>query len=620
LTQRKKINYTNKKKGDLYFMSSAQVFLTVTTFNDENDGSASVGTGLSLRDAILQARANPGKEYIIQLGAGTYNLAIQGNEDSIFSDAPGNVDDIVLRTGDLDVDRRITIVGISPQETIIDASSLGDRIFHVRSGGFLNVENVTIQGGSLVPEAPSPDGGGIYVESGAGATLKNTIVRDNDNNANNGGGIGNDGVIEITDSWILDNSSGDDAGGIYNTGTMTITNSTISGNYADAAAIEILEAGGGGIYTTGGVLVIRNSTISGNITGDTGGGILHEGSAQTTIINSTIVDNTSQAGGGILSVESSASPVVLKNTIVAGNKNFLGNVPIGDIEGYFSDDSSYNLIGDGNGILINGVNNNLTGDLLNPLDPKLGPLQDNGGLTPTHAVLEGSPVINAGNNNYTQIRTLGTLPLVTDQIGSARIIGGTVDIGSVESSFSSQPENPPTSGVENPPTDDTTNPPTDDTTNPPTSGLDDLDDPVYRFYNPVSKGHFFTASTSERDTLINNPSWGYVYEGSPFKVSTTSDDSLLPVYRFYNPTSGGHFFTTNEAEKNTVLNNPQYNFEGIGFYTYGANAQMGSDVYRFYNSQSQGHFFTASEAEKNTVLNNPQWGYSFEGVGFEVIV
>jgi hypothetical protein len=610
-------------------MTSAQVFLTVTTFIDENDGSAAVGTGLSIRDALLQARANPGKEYFIQLGAGTYNLTIQGNEDSIFSEAPGTVDDIVLRTGDLDVDDRITITGISPQETIIDASGLGDRIFHVRSGGFLNLENLTVQGGSLVPESPSPDGGGIFVENGAGATIKNTIVRDNDNNANNGGGIGNNGRFDITDSWILNNSSGDDAGGIYNTGTMEILNSTISGNFADAAAIEVLEAGGGGIYTTGGELLIRNSTISGNITGDTGGGILHEGSAQTTIINSTIVDNTSQAGGGILSVESATSPVVLKNTIVARNKNFLGNVPIGDVEGFFSNDSAYNLIGDGNGIILNGVNNNLAGDLINPLDPQLGPLEDNGGPTPTHIPLEGSPVIDAGNNNFVNTRTLETLPLVTDQRGSERIINGIVDIGSVESSLSgNEPDNPP-SEEENPPTEGENppsaieNPPSENPSNPtPTNSVTGLDDPVYRFYNSVSQGHFFTANPAERDNILANPQWGYTFEGTGFVASTTPDDLLSPVYRFYNPISQGHFFTISETEKDTVVANPEwgYTFEGIGFYAYEGDASLGLDVYRFYNPISQGHFFTISEAEKDTVLANPQWGYTFEGVSFEATI
>jgi hypothetical protein len=146
-----------------------------------------------------------------------------------------------------------------------------------------------------------------------------------------------------------------------------------------------------------------------------------------------------------------------------------------------------------------------------------------------------------------------------------------------------------------------------------------LNDPIYRFYNPVSRGHFFTADSAERDTVLANPQWGYSYEGVGFNASNTGGDSLLPVYRFYNPVSQGHFFTINEAEKNNVLAHPEwgYKFENIGFYAYASNASLGSDVYRFYNPFSQGHFFTINEAEKNNVLAHPEWGYTFEGVAFE---
>jgi hypothetical protein len=154
------------------------------------------------------------------------------------------------------------------------------------------------------------------------------------------------------------------------------------------------------------------------------------------------------------------------------------------------------------------------------------------------------------------------------------------------------------------------------------SGNDPLTAPVFRFYNAQSRGHFFTTSVDEGVTVLINPQWGYNFEGVGFWASTSPGPNLLPVYRFYNPISKGHFFTISEAEKNNVLANPQwqYNFEGVGFYTYGASASLGSDVYRFYNPISRGHFFTISDAEKNNVLANPQWQYTFEGVGFEAKV
>jgi hypothetical protein len=89
-----------------------------------------------------------------------------------------------------------------------------------------------------------------------------------------------------------------------------------------------------------------------------------------------------------------------------------------------------------------------------------------------------------------------------------------------------------------------------------------------------------------------------------------------PVYRFFNTVAGGHFFTIDEAEKNTVIQNYKwFRYEGIGFYTYPVQ-QLGTlPVYRFFNMNAGGHFFTIDEAEKNTVIQNYKW-FRPEGVGF----
>ncbi|MFM8008586.1 MAG: choice-of-anchor Q domain-containing protein, partial [Dolichospermum sp.] len=103
--------------------------------------------------------------------------------------------------------------------------------------------------------------------------------------------------------------------------------------------------------------------------------------------------------------------------------------------------------------LFNGNNNNLIGnltgakgtvgtgtDIVNP-NPGLGPLQNNGGLTLTHALLSGSPAINAGNNSLIPADTEDldgdgnrTEPIPFDNRGSGftRISSGTVDIGAFE--------------------------------------------------------------------------------------------------------------------------------------------------------------------------------------------
>jgi peptidyl-prolyl cis-trans isomerase A (cyclophilin A) len=145
---------------------------------------------------------------------------------------------------------------------------------------------------------------------------------------------------------------------------------------------------------------------------------------------------------------------------------------------------------------------------------------------------------------------------------------------------------------------------------------DSLDDRVYRFFNTVAGGHFFTTSETERDFVLNNLPQ-YVFEGIGFNASIVDGPDLVPIYRFFNTVAGGHFFTASETERNFVLNNlPQFIDEGIGFYAFGADANLGADVFRFFNTVAGGHFFTTSQAERDLVLNNlPQ--YVFEGVGFE---
>jgi hypothetical protein len=180
---------------------------------------------------------------------------------------------------------------------------------------------------------------------------------------------------------------------------MTISGSTISGN---EATFSCCTDKGGGIYNyTGGVMNILNSTISGNYVFEgRGGGIYNSGSLD--IRFSTITQNgepgTSVGGGGIYN-QAGAEQLKLYNTIVAGNASDLGD---DNIEGSYT--GSSNLIGG---------------------DPMLGPLQYNGGHTQTHAVLPGSPALDAGDNS-------GAPQWDQRGPGFPRIVNGTVDIGAFE--------------------------------------------------------------------------------------------------------------------------------------------------------------------------------------------
>jgi hypothetical protein len=194
-------------------------------------------------------------------------------------------------------------------------------------------------------------------------------------------------------------------GGIYvDGGTLNLTDSTVSGNSTTGNV--------GGVALSGVTANITNSTISGNKAATFGGGVL-AASATINIRNSTIASNESGGlGGGILTA-GPGSTVVVKNTIVAGNSI----VNCGDF-GQF-------------GGVIFSQGNNISSDgscsFKEPTDkrntnPKLGPLQESGGPTDTHALLKRSPAINAGSKSFPP----------TDQRGVKRPQGKRSDIGAYE--------------------------------------------------------------------------------------------------------------------------------------------------------------------------------------------
>ncbi|MEM8642811.1 MAG: DUF4347 domain-containing protein, partial [Cyanobacteria bacterium P01_G01_bin.54] len=273
--------------------------------------------------------------------------------------------------------------------------------------------NATLQN-LVVQNASGSGAGGGIAHSGTGQlALNNVVVTKNGVSGfgSFGGGIwSNTGNIVVTNSTVSQNGSIGGGGGIHtNSGSVTLVNSTVSGNTS---------IGGGGI-ASGGLLTLTNSTVSGNSAGN-GGGIYLGGDA--ILLNSTIAFNTTGLdGGGLFSM---GSPnIQIQNTIVANNIDVNGgNAP--DISANLSNGTvQYSLITNTDGIsgqsLINGVNGNIIGQ-----DPLLGSLQNNGGSTATHALLPGSPAINAGNNSLVSVSI--------DQNGNLRIVDFNVDIGAYE--------------------------------------------------------------------------------------------------------------------------------------------------------------------------------------------
>lgn len=142
---------------------------------------------------------------------------------------------------------------------------------------------------------------------------------------------------------------------------------------------------------------------------------------------------------------------------------------------------------------------------------------------------------------------------------------------------------------------------------------------IFRFYNTKSGTHFFTASTVERDNVINKyPS--FTYEGSAFYAYPKTANTLSPVYRFYHKVLGSHFYTISKSEKEKIEKTyPNYIYEGVAWYAAPNNVLGSKPLYRFYNTKTGTHFYTVNATEKNNIINKYA-SYIYEGIAYYVWV
>jgi N-acetylneuraminic acid mutarotase len=350
--------------------------ITVTNTNDSGPGS--------LRQALVDSH----------------------DGDTINFDPALNGQTILLTTAELAIARNVTISGPGANLLAVsrDQNAPGFRIFHVAPNHTVIIQGITITHGIDVT------GAGIWNDH-ATLTVNSCAVTGNSATDSKyaGGGILNDGFCCGAGSGLA---------------TLTVMNSTISGNSANAGF-------GGGIMNLGlgfpATLAVSNSTITGNTARDQagGGGIDNESGNQAfaTVANTTLSDNFGYAG--IIN----DGELTIGNTILkAGARPTIIKVGFGH-----TTSAGYNLSSDNAGGHLNGP-----GDQINT-DPMLGQLQNNGGSTSTHALLPGSPAIDAGNPKFTP-------PPFYDQRGAGfdRLVNGRIDKGSFELQAGTTPTPTPT--------------------------------------------------------------------------------------------------------------------------------------------------------------------------------
>jgi hypothetical protein len=319
---------------------------------------------------------------------------------------------INLTSGELVINRNITISG--PGANLLAVSRAANaapfRIFHVMLAHTVIIEGLTISNGSVL----NTFGGGIYNFESALTVISCALTGNSAlGQQGSGGGIYSNG------------------GGAGGNASLTIINSAFSGNAATTGG-AVGNNGSSGMAN----LTIGNSTLSGNSASFVGGGVddhTASGKATVTITNSTLSENTSSNismfKGGMLDIGNT----VLKAAVSGVN------LQIAKLAMVMS--RGYNVSSDdGGGFLIG------PGDQINT-DPILGPLQDNGGPTFTHALLPGSPALDSGDPNFMP-------PPFFDQRGPVfwRIRNDRIDVGSFEVQVGTTPSPTPTSTASPTPT------------------------------------------------------------------------------------------------------------------------------------------------------------------------
>lgn len=387
------------------------------------DGIAADSLGrVTLRAAIQEANALAGGD-TITLPAGTYLLSQIGAGENLGA------------TGDLDILDGVTLTGAGADVTFINGVSQ-DRVFDIAGGVPVKIAQVSIEGGAAL--FSQEDGGGI--RNFGTLTLEDTILRSN--SASGGGGAiasyGAGSTLTIIDSTFELNSSNGPLGGgaIFNGSLTTITRGVLRSNSstfnggaitnANAGSLTLLQstvktngvglgAKGGGIYSNG-TLVVNYSTISGNMASD-GGGIANvnlSGTTSVTMLLATVSGNSATNQGGGIYNATGATILITDSTITANSAaaegggiyrqaevKMKGSILAANSAGSTGNDLFGPMISLGNNLIGStaGGSGYRTDDIKNQA-PQLGPLQDNGGPTFTHALLPGSPAID-GNSTTT---------------------------------------------------------------------------------------------------------------------------------------------------------------------------------------------------------------------------
>ncbi|AKS40565.1 CSLREA domain-containing protein [Wenzhouxiangella marina] len=442
------------------FLSSPNPFTLIGNVFDGNQGASGGGLFLRANEALVQdtvftgnsASGLGGGMTATTLGSATGSLDIRDNLFEMNSAPNGGGLAMVVfeNTGDMSAsvlynrfyDNSASDSGgalfMNAQTgvtvTVGEGVALGNTA--VNDGGFMTADldgnALSIRGLQASNNEAGRRGGAafIFAEALAEITLEGSVLSNNRaqplGSDGKGGALylyGNPGEFAVLESVLSSNRASQSGGGLYlnvdwtgagaGTPPCRVKYSQISNNQASDGAGAALDQNEGACWFIA-------STISGNTATIAGGGIFHYGSGPVAVVESTVAFNTAPNGGGIYNYGKYESRTSVLGSIISDNA---ASTQGPDILGTNTADvsASFSLISDTSDSQLVDVGNNVLNQ-----SAQLQPLANNGGPTLTHAILAGSPAIDAGSTS------LGPTPY--DQRGApfARLIGDAMDMGAYE--------------------------------------------------------------------------------------------------------------------------------------------------------------------------------------------
>lgn len=326
------------------------------------------GAAGSLRQAVLSANALPGLDTITFTVTGTISLTTgQINiDDALTVNGPG--------AGSLSISgnsvSRVFEIG---QATTISGLTLTKGLASNANGGAIfSHSSLTLTDCTLTNNTTSLEGGAVCSDSQLPLTINNCQLLSNKAGAT-GSAVSSTAITTtLRDSYVSSNTSA--AGTVYAASELDLEGCTIANNVSSVNKPTVLVSNSTSIHP----LTIVNSTISGN-----GYGISvhnYQSGATAAVVNSTIVYNTDVG----LDV---TCPTVVTSSVIAKNGLNLVAAPLAVT-------AINSLIASGPALNAQSMNN-----LPPSTDPLLAPLDFYGNAAiPTHALLPGSPLVDAGAN------------------------------------------------------------------------------------------------------------------------------------------------------------------------------------------------------------------------------